>query len=265
MPSLKILFIGDIVGQLGRQAIKQVVPQLRREYNLDLVIANVENLAHGKGITQKTLAEIDNSGIDIFTSGNHIWRRKEGVKLLADQESKILRPANYPPGVPGRGFIILTVKNKKVLVVNLIGRVFMSKDYDDPFRKFDEILSQTSGIDEVIVDLHAEASSEKKAFGWYAAGRASLVVGTHTHVPTADAGLISKHNLGYVTDVGMVAARDGILGVKKEEIIKSFLTQLPVGHKMLTKGKISFNSVFAKIDNHKTIQIKRIDLEIEGR
>jgi len=262
---MKVLFIGDIVGKLGRQAVKQIVPKLRKKHRVDLVIANVENLAHGKGITKDTFQEIKNIGIDIFTSGNHIWRRKEGLKLLEDEKLKILRPANYPPGVPGRGFIIATINNKKVLVINLIGRVFMSKDYDDPFRKFDETLAQTSEIDEVIVDFHAEASSEKQAFAWHVAGRASLVLGTHTHVPTADAGLVSKYNLGYVTDVGMVAARDSILGVKKEEIIKSFLTQLPVGHKMLTKGKIAFNSVFANINNLKTIQIKRIDLEIEGR
>ena len=262
---MKILFIGDIVGKLGRQAVKQIVPKLRREHNLDLVIANVENLAHGKGITPKTFAEIQNIGIDAFTSGNHIWRRREGIVLLEDKNFEILRPANYPPGVPGRGFLTLQVKDKKILLINLIGRVFMPKDYDDPFRKFNEILSQTSGIDEVIVDFHAEASSEKQAFAWHAAGRASLVVGTHTHVPTADAGLLSKHNLGYVTDVGRVAARDSILGVKKEEIIEGFLTQLPVGHKMLAKGKIAFNSILAEINNRQTIQIKRIDLEIEGR
>lgn len=261
--SLKILFIGDVVGELGRHAVKELVPKLRMEHKLDLVIANVENLAHGKGITPKTFAEIQNIGINAFTSGNHIWRRKEGFRLLDDANLQILRPANYPPGAPGRGFVILNVMNKKVLLINLIGRVFMKKDYDDPFRKFDEIISQTSNIDEVIVDFHAEASSEKLAFAWYAAGRASLVAGTHTHIPTADAEIISQHNLGYVTDVGMTGAKESVLGVKKEEIIQSFLTQLPIGHKMLKKGRILFNSVLAEINNLQTVHIRRIDQIIE--
>ncbi|HBH46666.1 MAG: hypothetical protein A2445_02550 [Candidatus Jacksonbacteria bacterium RIFOXYC2_FULL_44_29] len=263
--TLNVLFIGDIVSQLGRRAVQQVVAKLRKQESLDLVIANIENLAHGKGITKGTLAEIQNIGIDAFTTGNHVWAQPEGKELLAEAKNQIIRPANYPPNVPGRGYCIIKVKTKKVLLINLIGRVFMKLDYDDPFRKFDEILKEAPKHDEVIVDFHAEATSEKVAFAWYAAGRASLVVGTHTHIPTADAELLSKHKLGYVTDVGMVGPKDSILGVQKDEIIEAFLTQLPVKHKMVETGDIVFNSVLAKLKNHQSIQIKRIDMIIEGR
>ena len=261
---MKVLFIGDIVGKLGRRAVVEIVPKLRKKYKVDLVIANIENLAHGKGITQNTFEEIKAAGIDAYTTGNHVCKYKEGVEMLDDNELRILRPANYPPGVPGQGYTLLKVKGKKVLLINLMGRVFMRQDLDDPFRKFDEILDEVKA-DHVIVDLHAEASSEKVAFGWYAAGRASLVVGTHTHIPTADAQLLSPKKLGYVTDVGMVGPKDGILGVDKAEIIESFLTQLPVKHRMVEKGDIVFNSILAKIKQNQSIQIERIDLIAEGR
>lgn len=261
---INVLFIGDVVGKLGRQAVKRLVPKLRRKHRLDFVVANIENLAHGKGITAKTLAEIKDAGIDAYTTGNHVWKQKEGIAWLEDANNSILRPANYPEGVPGRGYQIFKVKGRKVAVVNLMGRVFMKADLDDPFRKFDAILKQITA-DEVIVDLHAEATSEKVAFGWYAAGRASLIVGTHTHIPTADAVILPGTETGYVTDVGMVGPRDSVLGVDKGEIIDSFLTQLPVRHKMVDKGDITWNSVFAKINYLKSIHIKRIDLIVEGR
>jgi len=256
----KVLFIGDVVGKLARKGIKKIIPKIRTEHDIDLVIANIENLAHGKGITIKTFQEICDIGIDAFTSGNHIWRRKEGFNLLKDKDNKILRPANYPLGSPGRGFCVLSIGQKKILLINLQGRVFMKPDLNDPFLVFDDIIASISEVQDVIVDFHAEASSEKLAFAHYVAGRASLVVGTHTHVPTADAGLLTKKKLGFVSDIGMVGAKNSILGVKKEEIIKGFLTQRPVQHKMLDKGKLQFNSILATINKFQTIQIKRVDL-----
>lgn len=261
---MKVLFIGDIVGKLGRRAVVEIVPKLRKKYKVDLVIANIENLAHGKGITQNTFEQIQAAGIDAYTTGNHVWKYKEGLEMLDDDELRIIRPANYPPGVPGQGYTVLEIKGKKVLLINLMGRVFMRQDLDDPFRKFDEILDEVQA-DHVIVDMHAEASSEKVAFGWYAAGRASLVVGTHTHIPTADAQLLSPKKLGYVTDVGMVGPKNSILGVDKAEIIESFLTQLPVKHRMVEKGDIVFNSILAKIKHYQSMNIERIDLIVEGR
>lgn len=265
MDPLKVLFIGDVVGKLGRRALQETVPQLRSKHNLDLVIANVENLAHGKGITKRTFAEIQHIGIDAYTSGNHVWTYKEGIELLQNEENQILRPLNYPEGVPGQGSCVLNIRGRQILLINLIGRVFMKDDFDDPFRKFDQVIQQMPEVDEVIVDLHAEASSEKKAFAWYVAGRASLVVGTHTHIPTADAALMSPHNLGYVTDIGMVGAQDSVLGVAKEEIIHGFLTQLPVKHKMIERGTVIFNSILAELKGYQSIQITRVDLIIEGR
>jgi metallophosphoesterase (TIGR00282 family) len=256
---LKILFIGDIVGKLGRKGVNEIVPRLKKKHALDWVIANIENLAHGKGITKSTFEAIKNSGIDAFTSGNHIWHFKEGVALLQDENSNILRPANYPDGVPGRGFLVKEIKGKKILLLNLIGRVFMKDNFDDPFRKFDEIMAKNGEVDEVIVDFHAEATSEKKAFAWYVAGRASAVLGTHTHIPTADAQLLGEHQLGYVSDVGMVGAEESILGVEKSSVIEAFLTQLPFKPTMIESGRIVFNSVLMEIESKKAIKIERID------
>ncbi len=264
MAGLKVLFIGDIIGRLGRRALKDLVPELRRKYRLDLVVANVENLAHGKGITKSTFAEVSDIGIDVFTGGNHTWKQPEVIELLESDSHRLIRPANYPPGVPGRGYCVQMINKQRVLVINLIGRVFMKQQYDDPFRSFDEILAKETAVDAVIVDLHAEATSEKKAFGWYADGRASLVAGTHTHIPTADVEILPD-GLGYVTDVGMVGPRVSVLGVDKAEIIASFLTQLPVKHKMVEQGEVVFNSILAEIDGLRTIKMKRLDLTIEGR
>lgn len=265
MDILKVLFIGDIIGRLGRKAVKEIVPKLRSQLNLDLVVANIENLAHGSGVTKKTFNEIKDVGIDVFTSGNHIWKQKEGVEMLNEKALSIIRPANYPNGVPGMGFLTISVKGKRVVIINLIGRVFMKAHCDDPFRTFDRIVNQQKSADVIIVDFHAEASSEKKAFAWYVEGRASLVVGTHTHVPTADADIIGEHKLGYITDVGMTGANSGVLGVKKEEIIEHFLTQLPVKHTMIEAGPIVFNSILAEFEHGNIIKIKRIDKIIDNK
>jgi len=257
---MKILFLGDIVGKLGRQTVNKVLPELKKNLKIDLVIANGENLAHGKGVTLKTLNEAQSAGIDLFTSGNHIWQKKEAQTVLEKSEI-ILRPANYPPGVPGQGFILKSILKQQVLIINLIGRVFMKQQVDCPFRKFDEIIKKFPKIKNVIIDFHAEATSEKQALAWYVKDRAALLCGTHTHIPTADLRIMNDR-LGYITDIGMVGARDSILGVEKDVILKKFLTALPEEHKMVDKGPAIFNAIFVEIKAGKTIKIQRIDREI---
>ncbi|MFH0830695.1 MAG: TIGR00282 family metallophosphoesterase [Parcubacteria group bacterium] len=225
---MTILFIGDIVGKPGRAAVAKVLPGLRDKYKVDLVIANGENLAHGRGATPETINELIASGVDFMTSGNHWADQKEMLELADDKDVPFIRPANYPPGVPGRGWQLVPVRTKKVLVINLMGRVFLHGDLDDPFRKLDQILEENAAAkpDAIIVDFHAEATSEAVAFGFFADGRVTACLGTHSHVPTDDAWVLPK-GTGHVTDVGMVGPRDSVLGLEKTEIIKHFLTQLP--------------------------------------
>jgi len=265
---IKILFFGDVVGKIGRQALKKVLPGLKKKLKPDLTIANVENLAHGLGITKKTIQETREAGVDFFTSGNHVWRKREIVEIFKDNKWKnsIIRPANWPEGVPGEGAKFFQVGNFSFLVVNLLGRVFIDKSLDCPFKKLDEILTQYKKrkINAILVDIHGEATSEKIAFGWYADGRVSAVLGTHTHIGTADAKILPK-GTGYITDVGMVGAKDSVIGRKKEEVLAGFLTQLPQVFEPPEKGEVIVNSVYLEInpETKKTIKIKRVDLETE--
>lgn len=222
---MKVAFFGDIVGRTGRKALARVLPHIRQDHRIDFSVANVENAAGGFGITEKALRELEQTGIDCFTSGNHVWDKKEGVPLL-DTMANLLRPANYPPGCPGRGCVVFDVSGTKVIVLNLQGRVFMPA-IDCPFRTASRCLGELAepgGV--IIVDIHAEATSEKVAMGWYLDGRVSLVVGTHTHVPTADARILPG-GTGYITDVGMVGAYDSVIGVEKQAIIDKFLSMQP--------------------------------------
>ena len=260
---MKILFIGDIVGKIGRQAIAKVLPGLKKEYQSDLVIANVENLAHGSGVTKETLEEMIESGVDFFTSGNHIWKKKEAVQIFEEGKFPIIRPANYPPQVPGDGYRVIEVGSRKVLIINLIGRVFMKDDFNCPFLELDEILKKVAkkNIDIIFVDFHAEATSETKAMGFYADGKVSAVFGTHTHIQTADEEILEKGS-AYITDVGMVGAKDSILGVAKEGIIKSFLSQMPAKHDIPESGQCIVNAVYFEVDNNgQAIKIERINKE----
>lgn len=263
---LKILFFGDIVGKIGRQALKKVLPTLKKKYQPDLVIANGENLAHGLGVTKKILMEMKEAGIDFLTSGNHIWKKKEISEIFDDSEWKnfIIRPANWPAGVPGEGAKLLKVGRFSVLVINLMARVFIDEDLDCPFRKLDEILSQYKNkkINAILVDFHGEATSEKVALGWYADGRVSAILGTHTHVGTADTKILPQ-GTAHITDVGMVGAKDSIIGMKKEEPIAGFLTQLPQAFEPPEKGEAIINAVYLEIDPKakKAKKIERVDLE----
>ena len=255
---MRILMIGDVIGRPGRRAVEALVPGLRQEYGLDLVIANGENAAGGLGLTKETAEELFGAGVDVLTSGNHIWDKKEILPTL-DSELAILRPLNYPPGVPGRGYLI----KGKALIVNLVGRTFMG-NFDCPFRAMDELLEEL--VDRppvVIVDFHGEATSEKMALGWYLDGRASAVLGTHTHVGTIDTRLLPQ-GIAYVTDVGMTGPVDSVIGDDTEAAIGRFLSQLP--HRLsVGKGAVIFNSVLVEVEEStgRAQSIVRIDRETE--
>lgn len=250
---LKVLFIGDIVGKIGRETISKVLPKLKKEKKIDIVIANAENSAHGSGITERIIEELEKYGVDYFTMGDHALRRKNQAGLYA--LPNIVRPANFPPGVSGHGYCLIPVKDKNILLINLIGRVFMRGDYDCPFRKLDEILAnehlQTNNIFAIIIDIHAETTSEKVALMHYADGRVNAVLGTHTHVQTADE-QTTDEGTAFITDVGMVGASDSSLGIAKEGTIRTFLTQIKETHVIPKTGKAIFNSVLLTISTKKT-------------
>jgi metallophosphoesterase (TIGR00282 family) len=251
--------VGDVIGRPGRKAVQALVPGLRKEHQLDLVIANGENAAGGSGITLDTATELLSSGVDVITSGNHIWSQKEIIPHL-DGQIPILRPLNYPSAAPGRGHIIVD----GVLVVNLIGRVFVGT-FDDPFQAVDKLLEGlTDPPTATILDFHAEATSEKAALAWYLDGRVSVVAGTHTHVPTADARILPK-GTAFVSDLGMVGPVNSIIGSRPREALARFLTQTPHRLTVASEGPTSFNSVLFDIDDSsgKAFRVERLDLELD--
>jgi len=256
---MRIMMIGDVIGKPGRIAVRKLVPDLRSEYGIDLVIANGENAAGGIGLTPDTADEILESEVDIITSGNHIWAHKEMVSSI-DNYQQILRPMNYPKGVAGRGYAII----KNTLVVNLIGRTFIG-NFDCPFRAIDSLLKEL-GDDKpaiTVIDFHAEATSEKIAFGWYLNGRVSSVTGTHTHVGTIDAKILPK-GTAYITDIGMVGPDESVIGDDIDSVINRFLMQMP--HRIsVGKGRVNFNSVMIDVDEKtgKATSISRIDREVD--
>ena len=223
-----ILFIGDIVGKAGRRAIETLVQDIRREDHVNFVIANGENAAGGSGITPEIADQLFAAGIDVLTSGNHIWQKKEILDYLR-QEKRLIRPLNFSPDAPGMGScLVTTAEGVTVAIVNLAGRVFMDDTYSCPFRAIDQAIAQLHRQTKmIVVDFHAEATSEKIALGWYVDGRVSAVIGTHTHVQTADERILPQ-GTAYITDVGMTGARDGVIGVKKELALQKFLTAMPV-------------------------------------
>lgn len=224
---MRILILGDVMGRRARRAVREIVPPLVKKEEIDLVIANAENAAGGMGVDVKSAQELLSAGVEVLTSGNHIWRKKEIYPYL-DEHSHLLRPANFPDGSPGRGWCEWQNQNgQKALVINLQGRVFMPNHVDDPFRCADTILKEHGRYSPVvIVDMHAEATSEKSAMGWYLDGRASAVYGTHTHIQTADERILPQ-GTAYITDVGMCGPFDSVIGMEKETVINGFLTQLP--------------------------------------
>jgi metallophosphoesterase (TIGR00282 family) len=250
-----ILAIGDIIGKPGRKALSQLLPDLRQQYGLDLVIANGENAAGGIGLTPETAKELLEAGADVITSGNHIWAQKEIFPYLEGQ-MPILRPLNYPPGVPGRGYLVVG----KVAVVNIMGRTFMG-DLDCPFQAMDKLLSELKEKI-IIVDFHAEATSEKMAMGRYLDGRVSAVLGTHTHVGTIDSQILAR-GTAYVTDIGMTGPIDSVIGDDTNAVLQRFLTGI---HRRLSvgKGKSALNAVMVDIDDSgRAKSIERIYREVD--
>ena len=242
---MRILFIGDIVGKPGRKAVKQLLPRLRAEHAPDVIIANGENMAGGAGITRDTAREMFDLGVAVLTTGNHVWDQREALDYLAD-EPLVLRPLNYPPGAPGGGCVEVEVGKQRLAVVNVQGRVFM-KPLDDPFRAMDALLGQMDGASHILVDVHAEATGEKEALAFFLDGRVSAVVGTHTHVPTADARVLPR-GTAYITDVGMVGPQYSVICVDPESVIRRYMTQMYHRHEV-AKGPVVFNAVLIDLED----------------
>jgi hypothetical protein len=232
---MNILFIGDIVGAPGRRVLTELLPRAVDHYCIDLVVANGENASGGLGITPQVADQFLSQGVDLLTSGNHIWKHKEILSYLNDTD-RLLRPANYPPDAPGRGLAVVeTAAGERVAVINLEGRVFMSS-LECPFRTVDQLLNTLPPeVKIILVDMHAEATSEKQALGWYLDGRVSAMVGTHTHVQTADERILPG-GTGYISDVGMTGPVDSVIGMKREIILERFLTQRPQPFRVATQN-----------------------------
>lgn len=258
---INILFIGDIVARFGRQVVAQVLPELRREFQqIDAIITNGENSAGGYGITESVYKELSDMGLQAFTMGNHIWDKKEFIKNINIFEN-VVRPANYPSDVPGKESLVLEANGAKIAIINLLGRVFMHSCYDCPFKAADRLIEKLKKeTNAIIVDMHAEATSEKQSIAWYLDGRVSAVLGTHTHVQTADERILPK-GTAYIADVGMVGALNSIIGMEKDQIIHRFLTQMPHKFEPTAENPGIFNAVMVSIDKQtgKAVSIKRIN------
>ena len=240
---MKILAIGDVIGKPGRRAVTSFLPGLINEYGIDFVIANGENSAHGIGITSSTVQELLEAGVNVITTGNHVWAQREILQHIEGQ-LPIIRPLNFPQGAPGRGYLVCN----GVLVINLIGRVFVGQ-YDCPFRALETLLQSLNPLPAIrIVDFHAEATSEKVALGRYFDGKVSAILGTHTHVATADQCILPKKT-AYVTDIGMVGPVDSVIGDDVDNVLNSFLVGMP--HRLsVGKGRSAFDAILVDIDEH---------------
>jgi len=258
---VKILFVGDVVGKPGRKALSEALPRaIALNGPFDFVIANAENAAGGFGLTRKIMEELFGFGIDALTSGNHIWDNRDALVIL-DEEMRLVRPANYPSACRGSGLMVVEKKGLKLAILNLQGRVFMQA-IDCPFRRADEEIAALDGLP-VLVDIHAEATSEKRALGLYLDGRVSAVLGTHTHVQTADEEILDG-GTAYITDVGMTGGHGGVIGMEKEAIISKFLTGMPSKFEVSSKN-IRMDAVVIDIDEKtgKSLSISRLSIGIE--
>lgn len=256
----KILFLGDISGVLGRKGVTEILPKWKKEHKPDVVIGNVENLAHNKGVTLKTLQQMSEAGIEIFTGGNHIWKKYDIAQLSEETDYKLATAINDVRTPDKYRQQTVNVNGTDLIVINLQGQTFVEyqdEQISNPFHKIDEVLKGLPQDANILIDLHAEATSDKRAMGLYLDGRVSAVLGTHTHVPTADAQIL-ENGTGYITDVGMIGAYPSVLGIKKEIIIEKFLTGEKIIHDLPRTGQIEINAVLLEIDNntHKTTQIK---------
>jgi len=260
---MKVLFFGDIDGKIGRQAVLEILPQWKKKYNPDVVIANADNATHGKSINRKHFTLLREAGIDIFTAGDHTLEREEALELLKDETLPILRPFNIKGEYPGKGIMALSVKDYQLLIICLLGQIFIDKEVESPFISLDDILKDFSQAGNIIIDFHAEATSEKSALGWYADGRVSAVLGTHTHVQTADERLLDK-GTAFISDVGFCGAYNSVIGVDKDEIINYFLTGKKFKMKIPENGEAVVSAVFIDIDRQgkaqKIVRLREIVL-----
>ncbi|MCO0860485.1 TIGR00282 family metallophosphoesterase [Staphylococcus pasteuri] len=254
---MRILFIGDIVGKIGRNAITTYLPKLKQEYRPTVSIVNAENAAHGKGLTEKIYKQLLREGVDFMTMGNHTYGQREIYEFI-DDAKRMVRPANFPDEAPGVGMRFIQINEIKLAIINLQGRAFM-QDIDDPFKKADALIEEAQKVTPYIfVDFHAETTSEKNAMGWFLDGRVSAVVGTHTHIQTSDNRILPS-GTGYITDVGMTGFYDGILGINRDEVIERFITSLPQRHVVPDNGRSVLSGVIIDLDkNGKTTNIERI-------
>jgi 2',3'-cyclic-nucleotide 2'-phosphodiesterase len=264
----KVLFIGDVVGKGGRRALQEVLPSWKQKYQPNISIVNVENLAHGKGVTPLTLAEVDALGVDCFTSGNHIFKKNGLSTECFETYPKLIRPSNFGSSFPGHGYYRFAKNGQQYLVLNLNGEVFMEHQFEgsigNPFLEIDRLLTdQGQKGDIIIVDFHAEATSEKVAFGYYIDGRITGLFGTHTHVPTADARILPL-GTAYITDVGMTGALNGVIGVKKENVMPKFLNhQEKFKNEPEEEGVLQINGVLVEIaENQRVIKIEKLYQEV---
>ncbi|HWO40690.1 MAG TPA: TIGR00282 family metallophosphoesterase [Candidatus Eisenbacteria bacterium] len=261
---MRILILGDVVGRPARRALRDLLPILSKQERIDLTIANAENAAGGMGVDLKSADELFAAGAQVLTSGNHIWKKKEIFPYL-DEQPNLIRPANYPAGAPGRGWCEWqNQRDMKALVVNVQGRVFMPHHVDDPFRCVDAILREHAHHSPVvIVDVHAEATSEKNALGWHLNGRASVVFGTHTHIQTADERILPG-GTAYITDVGMCGAFDSVIGIERDIVIEGFMSQLPRRFEVATDN-IVLQGITVDIDDQtgKAREIRRLRVHAE--
>ncbi|WP_052256590.1 TIGR00282 family metallophosphoesterase [Salinicoccus sp. YB14-2] len=249
---MRILFIGDVVGKIGRRMVEEHLLKLKKEHGAQIAIVNGENAAHGKGITEKIYKELLGYGADFITLGNHAFAKSDAYDLL-DSNVNMIRPLNYPESAPGRGHKTININNKKLLIINLQGRSFMPA-IDCPFKAVDKVLEENEH-DYAFVDFHSETTSESLAMGYYLDGRANAVVGTHTHVQTNDEQILPGKT-AYITDTGMTGFKDGILGIRKEKVIERFLNQLPVKHDVPDEGKGILSGVIIDTDYKKIEKIR---------
>jgi 2',3'-cyclic-nucleotide 2'-phosphodiesterase len=261
---MNVLFLGDVFGKPGREILIQHLVDLRNEFNIDFCIANGENVAQGRGITRKTAKVLFENGIDAFTSGNHLWDQRDSIDFL-ESERRILKPVNFPLKAKGNDYLILEKNNMKLTVFSLIGQAFMGPA-NSPFEVIDKYLEEVQAETNcILVDIHAEATGEKRALGFYLNGRVSAVLGTHTHIQTADEEILSE-GTAYITDVGMTGPHDSVIGVKKEIILEKILSGMPVRHEISQTG-LQINAVFIEIDQKsgKAVRIERIKRKIDGQ
>jgi len=244
--TMKILFIGDIVGDIGLEAVQHYLPRLKRKYQVDVVIANGENAAKGKGITKRIYQDLLMMGVDVITMGNHTWDQKEIFDFIDDVDY-LIRPANFSEEAPGKGMVSITKNGETLTIINLHGRTFLPP-HQDPFAMAEELITEAKKTSPLVfVDFHAEATSEKVALGWHLDGKASVVVGTHTHVQTADERILPK-GTAYITDVGMTGPYDEILGTKKESVLYRFKTNMPIRFEVPQEGREVFSGLFVELD-----------------